>query len=754
MATFDPQKHPRNTRGEFAHHLGELAAGGGVELPGGTKVDKFVSGFRVTHGGERVGVHDTPQQAADAALEASAKSPHPESLGGKSFRDLPAALKANRAKARRAAKSGKPKDVPNPTRLPSSRPSNPFEDKQSKRSSKPSPTVRQRKPHESASDYTRRISETEKQHKIVNTPKFAKGDKVSLKGANKHGEITKVTRNEQGNLVHHVKFNDGSSHQLYAPDLTKTPAKKPVVPEADRAAAKAALRERDVHMPEVRARLAETHHPNHAKATPGEIRRGPTPLNSLLPAEHAIREHKGKSHSKEQAAHYDKLAQLAPDKASRSHWQQEAERHRQVAGVKTEDLKAWEDRRQELLKKTNDANHAFMAAKGTPNEGRARAARDIAKQNYDAHANSMPAANDRASEDTSKRTANAIGRAFAGNPRHKRDLAQHEKAVAARTGGGDKPREGNVQRAANRRKQGMGYQESRPSLAEEDALRARGEDPNDARALQALRDEHKLNRASGQFNAHSDETKRADYGKAIQRMGVGESTTIAGKKVKRVSNDAWVIDSKHYQGPPNRVAEHAGLTKGEAAPKQTGMNTGAAKSGERTIRGGKAVREGLARAMRTKPEDLPMVTPSGVLSHKEGETFAQRRDRLQQALKHAPDHAKPQIEGELEHIRRSIVDFPQGKSSTAAAKSTATQSNKGEIAKVTRSDKIRLRKEVNGGRRVVYGHPTKHAGTVVSKDGRHEAQDRTGKKISTHDTVQEAAQAVVAHHKRGQSARG
>jgi hypothetical protein len=239
MADFDPLKHPRNTRGEFSEILGGLAKGSAVHLPGGIAVEKVkVAGqdmHRVVTPGH-VSHHDSPEKAADHALELSARSTHPDSLGGaRSHKDLPSALKTNRAKARRAAATGKPKDVPNPTRLPTA--SRSLSDAQ-----------------ERAADRRDKRGDGEPTSKVPLRDKVAaaknregtgaegpkKGDKFIYKGRT----VTVVNEPTPGDKKIAVDDPNHPSGQhvrmfVWRKQLTPVDSSKPVVPEADRAAAKA-----------------------------------------------------------------------------------------------------------------------------------------------------------------------------------------------------------------------------------------------------------------------------------------------------------------------------------------------------------------------------------------------------------------------------------------------------------------------------------------------------------------------------------
>lgn len=180
MKNFDPGKHPRNTRGEFAHHLGELAKGESLHLPGGVHVtnhgDNSANPFSVQIKGESLSTGHglkahvpakNAQEAADKALTASAKSNHPDSLGGpKSHSSLPAALKANRARARREGTANQAPRDHMPSRLPTSKQTPDYEEHAVARSEqasheKPAFTPAQRKSARAAARRAKRMGQSD-----------------------------------------------------------------------------------------------------------------------------------------------------------------------------------------------------------------------------------------------------------------------------------------------------------------------------------------------------------------------------------------------------------------------------------------------------------------------------------------------------------------------------------------------------------------------------------------------------------------
>jgi hypothetical protein len=108
---FDPQKHPRGTHGHFTNALSGLETGSHVKLPDGVKVTKKANTFHVTGGPKHEGFpkeshYKEPEIAAEAALTRSAMHTDKASLGGSKPHDsLSSALRVNRRKARKSAKS-------------------------------------------------------------------------------------------------------------------------------------------------------------------------------------------------------------------------------------------------------------------------------------------------------------------------------------------------------------------------------------------------------------------------------------------------------------------------------------------------------------------------------------------------------------------------------------------------------------------------------------------------------------------------
>lgn len=93
MIRFDPRFHPRGRAGKFEEALGKVAPGDVLRTPDG-QIAKHTgqSGKSVLQSGEerpwslfRVGGHEFPMTAASAAkamMNTSARSDHPQSLGG------------------------------------------------------------------------------------------------------------------------------------------------------------------------------------------------------------------------------------------------------------------------------------------------------------------------------------------------------------------------------------------------------------------------------------------------------------------------------------------------------------------------------------------------------------------------------------------------------------------------------------------------------------------------------------------------
>lgn len=80
---WDPRQHPRDTIGRFMEVLGELGHAEHVDLPGGIRVRAHGGVLRVRKPKKRLYVGTDEHSAARSALDASAQSTHPESLGGK-----------------------------------------------------------------------------------------------------------------------------------------------------------------------------------------------------------------------------------------------------------------------------------------------------------------------------------------------------------------------------------------------------------------------------------------------------------------------------------------------------------------------------------------------------------------------------------------------------------------------------------------------------------------------------------------------
>lgn len=79
---FDPNLHPRDRRGKFVDVLNKLGEGEKVEFPDGTRVTRKKAGFAV-EGNDQPGVNvKHAKSAATDALNRSARSKHPDSLGG------------------------------------------------------------------------------------------------------------------------------------------------------------------------------------------------------------------------------------------------------------------------------------------------------------------------------------------------------------------------------------------------------------------------------------------------------------------------------------------------------------------------------------------------------------------------------------------------------------------------------------------------------------------------------------------------
>lgn len=89
MKPFDPRKHPKDRHGQFARLVGDLNHGDSVTLPDGIKVTLRDHKFHATVPHPRYPstepitvAHDYAPAAVATALNASAKSRHPDSLGG------------------------------------------------------------------------------------------------------------------------------------------------------------------------------------------------------------------------------------------------------------------------------------------------------------------------------------------------------------------------------------------------------------------------------------------------------------------------------------------------------------------------------------------------------------------------------------------------------------------------------------------------------------------------------------------------
>lgn len=96
---FDPKLHPRDLKGRFQNALGGLADGQSLQMPDGTKVTRKGTGFDVhpTRGASR-NARNAGEATTDA-LNKSASSKHPDSVGGgKSFKNLDNAFNAHAAK--------------------------------------------------------------------------------------------------------------------------------------------------------------------------------------------------------------------------------------------------------------------------------------------------------------------------------------------------------------------------------------------------------------------------------------------------------------------------------------------------------------------------------------------------------------------------------------------------------------------------------------------------------------------------------
>jgi hypothetical protein len=79
--TFNPADHPRDLKGRFRGIVGGLSVGQAVQLPDRTTVARTKDGFMIA-GGQRTIHTKLSGVAADSALEQSANSTKPESLGG------------------------------------------------------------------------------------------------------------------------------------------------------------------------------------------------------------------------------------------------------------------------------------------------------------------------------------------------------------------------------------------------------------------------------------------------------------------------------------------------------------------------------------------------------------------------------------------------------------------------------------------------------------------------------------------------
>lgn len=90
---FDPNLHPRDLKGKFKSAIGGLADGQSLEMPDGTRVTKHAQGFDVTPKSGSSRNARNAEEAAHDALTQSAKTRHPQSVGGaSSFKNLDNAL--------------------------------------------------------------------------------------------------------------------------------------------------------------------------------------------------------------------------------------------------------------------------------------------------------------------------------------------------------------------------------------------------------------------------------------------------------------------------------------------------------------------------------------------------------------------------------------------------------------------------------------------------------------------------------------
>lgn len=86
VAIFEPFQHPRNALGQFADKIANLHGRQRIELPDGTRVQRDANGtYRVVRRNRIARGYTSPAAAAADALNRSARSADPGSLGGSSF---------------------------------------------------------------------------------------------------------------------------------------------------------------------------------------------------------------------------------------------------------------------------------------------------------------------------------------------------------------------------------------------------------------------------------------------------------------------------------------------------------------------------------------------------------------------------------------------------------------------------------------------------------------------------------------------
>ncbi len=136
IINFDPAEHPRDLKGQFRKTIGGLSVGESAKLPDGTTVRSLDGGYKI--GDTKV---TSAREAADTALNRSAKSDDPRSVGGakkyanasqvettaqldkqadKDLKDVPASQKGTSQKSdkpkskaeRGTSKDGEPGTVP------------------------------------------------------------------------------------------------------------------------------------------------------------------------------------------------------------------------------------------------------------------------------------------------------------------------------------------------------------------------------------------------------------------------------------------------------------------------------------------------------------------------------------------------------------------------------------------------------------------------------------------------------------------